>query len=81
MLLNKLTLLSLLYSVKEEVCNEVVIELSSASQLSWYMFDLFSVLLFFFWCSADNKLGNQRICDLLAPLKKAYFSLLNSNGM
>lgn len=48
MLLNKLTLLSLLYFVKEEVCNEVVIELSSASQLSWYMFDLFSVLLFFF---------------------------------
>lgn len=75
MLLKKMTLL---YAVKEGVCNEIVIELSSASHISWYVFDLYSV---FFLCDADNKLGNQRICNLLAPLKKAYISFLNSNVM
>lgn len=50
-LLNKL---SLLCSEKERFCNETVTELSSASHISWYGFDLLPVVL--------NCLENQVWC-------------------
>ena len=44
-MLNKLTLFC---SLKEGFCNEIVVELSSASYIPWYVFDLIPVVFHFF---------------------------------